>query len=228
MPRDYKPDYLRELNDHKATKAKLAEAQKINAARDAELADLRRKRDVGAFATDAGAILEKAVASAVDALLRASTAAVKEFNDLKTGTLDELAAVTTAEVLALREEVRDLTLKLSAATVARAEAEKARNEALAEIGPLKAKIAVLEKHRADAFNRLVKRLPKGWEGQSLRALTAAGHMNSINAFLVEAYQWVSDQAISNRPTAPTVDPALNPIPEVPPTPTDAPITGMIR
>lgn len=228
MPRNYKPDYLRELNDHRATKAKLAEAQKINVARDAELADLRRKRDTGAFATEAGKILEKAVASAVESLEKASTAAIKEFNALKASTLDELAAATTAEVVALREEVHDLTLKLSEATVARAEAEKAWNDAVAEIDLLKAKIAILEKHRANAFNRLIKHLPKGWEGQSLRALSAAGHINSINAFLAEAYQWVSDQAISNRPATPTVDPALNPIPEVPPTPTNAPITGMIR
>lgn len=228
MPRDYKPEYLRELSDHKATKTKLEVLVKGNSARDAELADLRLQRDAQKFAVSAGDILTKFATAAVESVKTATKAAVKDMTTLKEGTLDGLAAATNAEVAALRQQVIDLQTALDAATRERDSVDGRLAALQAKVTPLEAKVGILERHRADLFYRLTKRLPKDWQGQSVNHLLQAGYSQTLHTVLVDVFQWLTETATSNRPEAPTLDPSLVQSPEVPPTPTDAPMTGMIR
>ena len=73
-----------------------------------------------------------------------------------------------------------------------------------EIKLLRAKVALYEKQQATLFYRLVKHLPKHWEGQSVRALAQAGQEQSLNLFLSEALSWVNDRAAMNRPEVPGI------------------------
>ena len=114
MPKDYKIDYQRETSEHKATKAHLEDLLKGNTARDAELADLRRHRDAGKFATAAGEILTKFATAAVESVKNATKAAVKDMTTLKEGSLDGLAAAASTEIVVLRLQVAGLTAKLDA------------------------------------------------------------------------------------------------------------------
>jgi len=208
---DYKSDYLRELNAHKATKARLDEAFKSNAARDAELADLRRQRDAGKFATDAGEILNRAVETLQGKLKKTAD----DFNALRESALDGLAAATTAEVAALRRKVTELDTALRETVEAGIAKDEAISKSQDEMEPLKTRVNLLEKQKSDTFQRFAKRLPKGWAGRSARDLIQSGFNQAVHAFLVETLTWMNEEVIKQKPANPDVDSALNPTPEIP-------------
>lgn len=88
----------------------------------------------------------------------------------------------------------------------------------------------MEKNRAELFYRFAKKLPKNWEGKSVRSLLESGFGQKMSEFIGEVLNWMAEEAAGNRPQMPDA-PAFSGVtgqaePNVQ-VPEDAPMTGIL-